>query len=125
MSNTAHYNEKRLPNDAQPNPTDELRERLDRILTELFYTGSGQPTGNGIGIGIGEATDQIMQAIHAHMQAILRDVIGEDTKFTKEEADGKCEDLSTNINAYMKEAKNSLRNQQRHRAAKWLPKEER
>lgn len=57
------------------------------------------------------------QQVENVLDRVEAEVIGEDTMLTKEEADGKCEDLSTNINAYMKEAKNSLRAKQREALA--------
>ncbi len=44
------------------------------------------------------------------VKALIRELIGEDDVLTKDEADGKCEDIGVNINAYIKEGKNSLRN---------------
>jgi hypothetical protein len=39
---------------------------------------------------------------------ILEEIIGEDVVLSREEQDGKCEDMRININAYMKEGNNSL-----------------
>ena len=47
------------------------------------------------------------------LDAVERDVIGADDVLTAQESDGKCEDMSVNVTAYMKEAKNSLRGRQR------------
>jgi hypothetical protein len=51
----------------------------------------------------------------ALLDRVEREVIGEDDVLTKDEADGKCEDIGTNVNAYIKEAKNGLRARQRQK----------
>lgn len=54
---------------------------------------------------------------NATYEAVMK-AIGEDDVLTKDEADGKCEDIGININAYIKEARNSLRAELRKSIAK-------
>jgi len=52
--------------------------------------------------------------LYISKQSVL-EAIGEDNILTRQEADGKCEDLGTNINAYVKGGKNQLRHQIRQK----------
>jgi len=51
------------------------------------------------------------------------ELVGEDSKYTAQEADGKCEDMSININSYMKDAANSVRAELRAKIAEYCNQE--
>lgn len=49
--------------------------------------------------------DRFKQALYQDLMAL----VGEDEEYTKDEADGNCEDMDTNIKSYMKGSRNHVR----------------
>lgn len=91
-----------------------LRKKVRYEVKRMVLSGHNKDDGC-----VDDWTDVVVQLF----SAFADEIIGSDSVYTKEEADGKCEDMSTNINSYMKDAKNGLRNEQRARKAHLIGKE--
>ena len=58
---------------------------------------------------------QAVTEARANERQAMLDAVGEDEKLTNQEADGNCEDMQINLDAYIKEGRNQLKEELRQK----------
>lgn len=87
---------------------DEILTKLENAVQhDLIIREQGRRSGRSPKSIHSEAKAQILSRYRSLSE--IKKAVGEMDKLTIQEADGKCEDIRINTNAYIKEARNGLR----------------